>query len=295
MSTKRQPSKQRRQTQNQRQRAALEARRQNVAAGSAPAGKTGSTAGAPRGSVLSRLRGASATGRAVRTSGAPPTGTRNGLPVGHRAAMSALFAAIAAAVVGSIVFKVPVDRAGDPIGSNGALVAEWVRSAADVAVDQPDATAAQVAEAVDDWLPGGDEPYIQAFWPISLAVVLPVIGTGLGFRAVTRRAPARLVNRTMYVTLFGALLASQLLFIFLPAVVALFVASFQVRKAETTAAATLAAESPPEDADGEAIDGDVIDVDEVDDDLADDADDFDAADPDEPDEADDPDDAAPRA
>lgn len=294
MSTKRQPSKQRRQTQNQRQRAALEARRQNVAAGSAPAGKTGSTAGAPRGSVLSRLRGASATGRAVRTSGAPATGTRNGLPVGHRAAMSALFAAIAAAVVGSIVFKVPVDRAGDPIGSNGALVAEWVRSAADVAVDQPDATAAQVAEAVDEWLPGGDEPYIQAFWPISLAVVLPVIGTGLGFRAVARRSPARLVNRTMYVTLFGALLASQLLFIFLPAVIALFVASFQVRKAETTAAATLAAESPPE-----GTDGDVIDVDEVDGDDDLEADDLDAADPDEPDDpdsgSDDPDDEAPRA
>ena len=36
----------------------------------------------------------------------------------------------------------------------------------------------------------------------------------------------------MYVTLFGALLASQLLIVFLPAVISLAVAAFQVRKAE---------------------------------------------------------------
>ena len=72
---------------------------------------------------------------------------------------------------------------------------------------------------------------------MSLGVLLPVLGTALGFRAVSRRSPAKIVNRTMYVTLFGSLLASQLLLIFLPAVISLAVAAFQVRKAEVAASA----------------------------------------------------------
>ncbi|MEQ1787748.1 MAG: hypothetical protein ABL966_11890 [Acidimicrobiales bacterium] len=218
-----------------------------------PAGKVGGSAGssspASGGSVLSRLRGATGAGRTARTGG---TGK---LPVGHRAALSALFAAIAAAGIGSFVFQVPVDRTGEAITTRTALVAEWARSAADVALEQPELTPAEVGDAVDDWLPGGSEPYLLAFWPVSAGVVLPVIGTALGFRAVSRRSSAKLVNRTMYVTLFGALLASQLLLIFLPAVISLAVAAFQVRKAEV-AAGQPAAPAPPVD--------DVIDVDEVD-------------------------------
>ena len=95
MSTKRQPSKQRRQTQNQRQRAALEARRVNAAAaGEVAAGKVGggagstSTSGSGGGSVFSRLRGARATGRAIRTGASGRT-----QPPGYRAALSGLLAA----------------------------------------------------------------------------------------------------------------------------------------------------------------------------------------------------------
>ena len=95
MSTKRQPSKQRRQTQNQRQRAALEARRANAAAaGAVPDGKVGG-GGVGRHelgrrrwlAVLPPPRGASATGRAIRT-GTPA----DGQPVGYRAALSGLLA-----------------------------------------------------------------------------------------------------------------------------------------------------------------------------------------------------------
>jgi len=247
MSTKRQPSKQRRQTQNQRQRAALNVRREAAAAGHAPAGKVGTSAGSASsgGSVLSRLRGATSSGRSARTARSEPTGTRKGLPVGHRAAMSALFAAIAGAAIGAFLFKVPVDRSGEAIVSRETLVAEWVLSAHEAAQDAP--------AAVVDWLPGGNKSYVQAFWPVSAAVLLPVLGTGLGFRAVSRRSPAKLVNRTMYVTLFGALLSSQLLLIFLPAVISLAVAAFQVRKAEVSASR----EAVSDEGNG------VIDVDEI--------------------------------
>ncbi len=183
--------------------------------------------------------------------------------MGHRAALSALFAAIAGAAIGAFLFQVPVDRSGEAIASPEALVGEWVLSAADAVDANPEAEPAEVADAVDDWLPGGSEPYVQAYWPISAAVVLPILGTGLGLRAVSRRSPAKLVNRTMYVTLFGALLSSQLLLIFLPAVISLAVAAFQVRKAEVSARAA-AADDP-----------DVIEVDEADD-AADDGTDLDA-------------------
>ena len=267
MATKRQPSKQRRQTQNQKQRAALNARREAAATAQTPAGKVG--AGGPPvssgGSVLSRLRGARTTGRAARTGRAASPVTDpskgGGLPVGHRAAMSALFAAIAGAAIGAFFFQVPVDRSGEVIASREALVAEWVLSARDAAEASPGAEPAEVADAVDEWRPGGTKPYAQAYWPISAAVVLPILGTGLGFRAVSRRSPAKLVNRTMYVTLFGALLSSQLLLVFLPAVISLAVASFQVRKAEVRAqAATAARDADPD----EPVDPDeVIEIDEA--------------------------------
>lgn len=258
MSTKRQPSKQKRQTQNQKQRAALEARRAAAAASASPSGKQGGTtpeSGSGSGSMLSRLRGGGTRERTPRT---PRTTSSSSLPVGHRAALSALIAAVAGAVVGSLLFRVPVDRSGEPVVSRETLVAEWTLSAADAAEAMPDATPAQLADSVDEWSPGGDQPYAQAFFPVSLAVLLPVIGTGIGFRTVSRRSPAKLVNRTMYITLFGALLTSQLLLIFLPSVISLAVAAFQVRKAEMAAARAAAAAEG-----GVGGSGDVIDVEEA--------------------------------
>ncbi len=253
MSSKGQPSKQRRQSQNQKQRAALAARREAAARDAQASTTRAAGSGGGRGSVLSRLRTATAPGRGTTTGGT------SGTPIGQRAALSAVFAALAAAVVGSFLFQVPVDRGDEPLLTRGATVAEWARSALDEARETPDATPEEIADSVDDWLPGGSQPYGKAFWPISASVVLPVIGTGLGLRAVSRRSSAKLVNRTMYVTLFGALLASQLMLIFLPAVISLAVAAFQVRKAEV-AAARLAADEAGDP------DDDVIDVDEVDDD-----------------------------
>jgi hypothetical protein len=263
MSTKRQPSKQRRQTLNQRQRAALEARRSNAAAGRVPDGKVGaatgsSGAGAGR-SLLSRLRGASTAGRAVRTGGAPTS--TSGLPVGHRAAMSAMLAAAAAAAVGSFFIRLPIDRSGEAIGTPAAMVAEWSLSALEEVRGDPSASAEDTAGAIDDWTPGGEEPYAQAAWPLSLGVLLPVVGAGLAFRAVSKRAPAKVVNRTMYVTLFGTLLAAQLLILFLPAVVGVAIAAFQVRKAEV--AAQVAASTDDAAADDGADADEVIEVEEA--------------------------------
>ena len=265
MSPKRQPSKQRRQAQNQRQRAALETRRANAAASGAMPGATTSggasvsTSGSGRsgsgggGSLLSRLRGSATTGRSIRTG--TPVG---GQPIGYRAALSALLAAGAGAIVAALLISVPVNADGDMVNGPGAMIGEWTLSASAVFEEDREATAAELADAVDDWTPNGSEPYAKASFPLSVFLVLPVVGAGLAFRAVSKRAPAKVVNRAMYVTLFGTLLSGQPI-IFLPTVVGIGIAAFQVRKAEIQAAP-----AEGEAATGPSTDGDVIDVEEAD-------------------------------
>ena len=258
MSPKRQPSKQRRQAQNQRQRAALQNRRENAAAaGAVPSGttseggSTGSGGGGGGGSLFSRLRGSAATGRAVRT-GTPVSDQ----PVGYRAALSALLAAVAGAAVGALLISVPVNADGEVVNSAGAMAGEWTLSAAATLEDNAEATPEELADAVEDWTPNGKEPYAKASFPLSVFLILPVVGAALAFRAITKRSPAKVVNRAMYVTLFGTLLSGQPI-IFLPTVVGIGIAAFQVRKAEVQAAQEEGGDA------GAPTGGGVIDVDEV--------------------------------
>ncbi len=255
MSTKRQPSKQRRQSQNRQQRAALQARRAAAAATEAPTSKVGDAASTPGGSVLSRLTATGSSGR--RTRSANKGRAAAGLPVGHRSALTSVMLASASVLFVLFGFRVPISSAtGDAIATKPERVAEWSLAALDAARGLgTEATAAEVRDAVEVWSPGGDESYLTAFWPYSPSVFLPVLGAGLGFRAVRNRASARLISRTMYITLFGALLTRELLIFFLPAVVAMAIAAFQVRKAEVASAPTAQDDVTDED--------DIIDVDSV--------------------------------
>ena len=213
MSTKRQPSKQRRQTQNQRQRAALEARRANAAAaGAVPEGKVGggSARGRAAGGGGSAALPAPGLGRPpggpsapARRPAASPSGTGPPSP--------ALLAGVAGGRRGRAADLGPGRRRRRARRRPRARWSASGRSArATPSQDDPDATADELVDAVDDWTPNGEEPYGKANFPLSLALLLPVVGAGLAFRAVSKRAPAKVVNRTMYVTLFGTLLSGQL-------------------------------------------------------------------------------------
>jgi hypothetical protein len=57
----------------------------------------------------------------------------------------------------------------------------------------------------------------------------------------------------MYVTLFGTLLAAQLLILFLPAVVGVAIAAFQVRKAEVAAQVAAAGDASEGGADADEV------------------------------------------
>jgi hypothetical protein len=171
-------------------------------------------------------------------------------PVGYRAGLSALLMA-AAGVVFCFTFTVPVDADDEPL-TRESLTGIWAGSALDAAAADPDATPAELAEGIEEWTPGrGDTPIAVALWPFSLTLALPVIGAAIGFRAIARRSPSRIVSRALFATLFGSLL-SQIPIFFLPSVVALGVAVFQIRKYETTAARAGLA--------GDVDDDDVIDV-----------------------------------
>jgi hypothetical protein len=270
---KRQPSKQKRTAQNRQQRAALEARK--AAAGSAgTGGRGGARASRGGGSVFGRLFGGGGGGGGGRGRGGDGAGSTTarpaaGLgaaggdqPVGFRAALAGLLAAVAAIIL-TVLQTTPVNADGD-LYTPEKLVAEWSDSALAVAVDQPEADADAVEDAVEEWSPGrGSERLVQALWPASLAMALPVLAAYLAFRAVQQRRPSRTVNRAMYATLFGALLTFNLFIFFLPSVVAISIAGFQVRKAEATAAALAAAEA----GDG-ATDAEVVDAELADDDAA---------------------------
>lgn len=234
------PSKQKRAAQNRNERAARAARAANAnAMPSAP--RSSGAAASGSGSLLSRLRGGQSRTRttAPRTGGAPARAIVD-QPPGYRAAMSAVLAAVAALVLCTVALRYPVDVRGD-VYSGPTLVADWSLSALRVIGEEPDATAAQVVKAVDEWTPGRSKDTVaKALWPFSLSLLLPAIGAGLGFHAVRRRASSKVVNRALYATLFGAVLTQGMLMLFLPVVLAMGVAMFQVRKAETIAAATAA-------------------------------------------------------
>jgi len=232
-----QPSKQKRAAQNRNQRAARAARAANANRPASISGGGGGTGGG--GGLLSRLRGGG--GRTTTRGGTTrPTlaEARSLQPPGFRAALSAVFAALAAIVLCTFALRYPVDAQGD-LYTRETLVADWTASALDVVAEQPDATADEVAQAVETWAPGREqETVVAALWPWSVAIVLPLLGAGLTFWAVRRRSPSRVLNRALYATLFGAVLTQGLLLLFIPVVLAVGVAMFQVRKAEAVAAAS---------------------------------------------------------
>lgn len=251
MATKR-PSKQKRAAQNRNQRAAREARAANAHAGPTSSSASSSGAGGARGGLLSRLRGGGGGQPSTRARGAA---LRPDVPPGFRAALSAVLAAAAALVLVTLVLRYPVD-ARDDLYSPETLVADWSVSAMRALADQPDADPGAIADSIDDWTPGaGDATVMEALWPYSLATVLPLIGAGLGFQAVRKRSPSKTVNRALYATLFGAVLTQGLLLLFIPVVLAMGVAMFQVRKAEVLARAS---------GDDGVIDVEALDDDELD-------------------------------
>ena len=153
----------------------------------------------------------------------------------------------------------PVDHSGT-IYTADRIVSEWagpaLASADHLVVASPTVTLTPkaVTDGVKVWSPGrSHQPLIQALWPLSAGVIFPPIGALLTFQAVRRRRGAKVVTRASYATLLGVLLSTGLAIYFLPAIIAVIVSSYQVRRAEMAAIAADAA------GDGDVIDADLVD------------------------------------
>lgn len=174
-------------------------------------------------------------------------------PPGYRAALSAVFAAVAAIILCTFLLRYPVDGQGD-LYTSETLVADWVATALDAAQDDPSLDAAALADSIEEWTPDrADKTVAAALWPWSIAIFLPLIGAGITFWAVRRRSSSKVLNRALYATLFGAVLTQGLLLLFIPVVLAVGVAMFQVRKAEAQAMAAAAGSDGVIDVDSEEL------------------------------------------
>jgi hypothetical protein len=195
---------------------------------------------------------------------APRTGLTGGnRPVGWRAALASVLMATVA--FGLLVFnQVTVDADDKAIPatelSPGYQFAQFALGSGleEAAGDEglPDATAA----AAEQMKAGpGDEKAnaFVAYWPVSLLFPVPIIIAGLALWMIHT---GRATGRNLMFCLFGMFFASILTGVFfLPALVALGVANFQVRRAEAAQVAVARAET----GDGPAAGGDVIEVDEA--------------------------------
>jgi hypothetical protein len=257
-------SKEKRAAQNKAARQAAAARKVNAHAepGASGRAKAAPKRGGLRGLFNPTPTTKSTTGGAKATtgSGAPTARSARAAavasqPPGHRAALSAVFASVAAVVLCLVAVPVAVNSDGD-LYTRESLAVSWSITAAEASVEAPDATPAEIVKSIDEWTPGREtKPALIALWPWSLAVILPVLGSFFGFQAVRQRKPSKAVSRAMFLTVLGVLTTTQLAFLFLPSVVALAVAMYQVRKAEVAAASVAVGDATT----GEVVEAQVID------------------------------------
>jgi hypothetical protein len=216
---KRQESKNRRAARNKAQRGSLAARRENAAvttvtrsSGKASGGKA---ADAP---AAGRRPGSRPVGPPA--SAPPPEGGLLGLARSSRPGDRAVLAALALAIIGALVMLfapfVQVDDRGEPLPRQFGAVARMAR---EIVTGGP--------------IPEKTTTLLSAQGPqILLVAIVPIIV--VGFAVWANRRP----DRSRYLTYSMIVMAGMALFLgvyFLPALVALFIAGYQVRRADMPA------------------------------------------------------------
>lgn len=216
MPDKRNASKQRRAARNRANREALAARRENVVASAA--NPTRSSGGSANGSTQGARRGAAATAGA---SGPPPSGlmgmVRSRRPGDRAVLLSVLFAIVS--VIFLLFVKVDVDDRGEAIPPNYGGVTILAREA-----------------ITGEPVPDKTETLLAASGPGILAIMaLPVLVTLFAFWGNRRPDRGRMLTFAMFGMLAAVLVTGGLGIYFLPSLIAIGFASFQVRRLEMPA------------------------------------------------------------
>ncbi|MGH9230233.1 MAG: hypothetical protein ACRD07_16185 [Acidimicrobiales bacterium] len=213
MPDKRQTSKQRRAARNRASRDALAARRTNAVTSGVPSGSSGASSAGPAGT------GSETTASA--TTGRSTFGVMLGVGGNRRPGDLAVLVALGLAIVSavSVLFftRVPVDDRGEPLP----------RAFQGVAVSAREAITGQE-------MPDREESLLEASGPgVILYLALPVAVAAFAFWANRRPDRSRLITFAL-VAMAGLVLFLGGYFFF-PTLVALAVASFQIRKADMPA------------------------------------------------------------
>ena len=216
MPDKRNASKQRRAARNRASREALAARRENVVASAA--NPTRSSGGGANGSTQGARRGAAATAGA---SGPPPSGlmgmVRSRRPGDRAVLLSVLFAIVS--VIFLLFVKVDVDDRGDAIPPNYGGVTLLAREA-----------------ITGEPVPDRTETLLSASGPGIFAIMaLPVLVTLFAFWGNRRPDRGRMLTFALFGMLAAVLVTGGLGIYFLPSLIAIGFASFQVRRLEMPA------------------------------------------------------------
>lgn len=274
MPDKRQTSKQRRAARNRASREALAARRTNAVTGATTA------------STASASSGRSAASSSAAGSGDAPAAPRSylsGLRGDRRPGDRAVLVALALSIVSAIAvlfLRVPVDDRGEPLPTQFRGVAKLAREAV---------TGEPLADNTKTLLDSSG-PGVLPF------ILLPIAVAAFAVWANRRPDRSRMLTFALLAMAGAVILSSGIGMLFLPSLVMLGVASFQVRKADAPARAaeslsrsrrgrggTIDAESEEvvdDEVDSEAYTDEVDDGDTYDDELdeVDEADDSDEAD-----------------
>ena len=260
MPDKRQNSKQRRAARNRASRQSLAARRENAVAAPAPTsrskGSSGSSgSGKGRASVLSSAPKPDRPTTAP--SGPPPKGIMGlarSTRVGDRSVLFTFVWSVLVGVLMPLLYRVPVDDRGEPIpvGSFGGLY----RAAREQVTGQP--------------VPDDTASLLDASGPsVLLLLGLPIVAAGFALWANRRPDRARWLTYSMFAMAVAVILSGQVGIFFFPALIALAIGGFRVRKADLPARmADRAAGGRGRWGGGRVVDADSRTVDE--DDLADD-------------------------
>jgi hypothetical protein len=210
---KRQTSKQRRAARNRASRDALAARRTNAVTSATPPASSGASSAGSVGAGS----GTTASATAGRTGFGGLLGTRGNRRPGDLAVMVALGLAIVSAVSVLFFTKVPVDDRGEPLPRTFQGVAVAAREA-----------------ITGERMPDRNESLLEASGPgVILYLALPVAVAAFAFWANRRPDRSRLLTFAL-VAMAGLVLFLGGYFFF-PTLVALAVASYQIRRADMPA------------------------------------------------------------
>jgi hypothetical protein len=224
---KRQTSKQRRAARNRASRQSLAARRDNAVAAPAPTTRSGGSAGSGKDKGRTGASaGAGAASRSTAASSEPAPkgilGLARSTRVGDKAVLFAFTWSVLVGVLMPLLYRVPVDDRGEPIPAGPSAFGGLYRAARERVTGQP--------------VPDATSSLLDASGPTVLLLLgLPIVAAGFVLWANRRPDRARWLTYAMFAMAVAVIMSGQIGIYFFPALIAVAIAGFRVRRVDLPA------------------------------------------------------------